>query len=135
MLELSGIAVSKEWLYEKGGRPVIYEHPDNIDLLPTELKYRFVPYDPLNGIDYTWEREWRLNTDSLKLDPKHTLVAVPTSERAFDIVYEFADMEADYDYADGESYIAGAYHKPKWLAVSLELFGFTYSKSFNSKLG
>lgn len=129
-----GIAVSKEWLYEKGGRPVIYDHPDNINLIPAELKYRFVPYDPLNGIDYTWEREWRLNADSLKLDPKYTLVVVPTSENAFNIVYEFADMEADYDYADGESYIAGAYHKPKWLAVSLELFGFTYSKSFNNKL-
>ena len=126
-----GIAVSKKWLYEKGGRPVIYDHPSNINLLPAELKYRFVPYDPANGIDYTWEREWRLNADFLKLDPKHTLVVVPTSEDAFNIVYEFSDMEADYDYADGESYIAGAYHKPKWLAVSLELFGFTYLKSFD----
>jgi len=124
-----GIAVSKSWLYKKGGRPVIYDHPDNISLLPDNLKYRFVPYDPVNGIDYTWEREWRLNVDYLKLDPKHTLVVVPTSKDAFKIVYEFADMEADYDYADGESYIAGAYHKPKWLAVSLELFGFTNWKA------
>lgn len=121
-----GIAVPKKWLYGKGGRPAIYDHPSNINLLPDELKYRFVPYDPVNGIDYTWEREWRLNADFLKLDPKHTLVVVPTSKDAFKIVYEFADMEADYDYADGESYIAGVYHKPKWLAVSLELFGFTY---------
>ncbi|MHB8276469.1 MAG: hypothetical protein ACYDIA_02290 [Candidatus Humimicrobiaceae bacterium] len=121
-----GIAVSKKWLYEKGGRPVIYDHPDNINLLPDDLKYRFVPYDPVNGIDYTWEREWRMNADFLKLDPKHTLVVVPTSEEAFNIVYEFADMKPDYDYADGEEYIIGAYHKPKWLAVSLDLFGFTY---------
>jgi len=121
-----GIAFAKEWLFNQGGRPVIYDHPSMKNSYPQNLKYRFVPYDPSNGIDYTWEREWRIKTDFLKLDPRYTLVVVPTSEEAFDIVYEFADIEADYDYEDGESFISGAYHKPKWLAVSLDLFGFQY---------
>jgi hypothetical protein len=116
-----GVAISKPYLFRSGGRPVIYDHPAAFDYLPQSQKYRFVPYDPDNGIDFTWEREWRIKTDALVLDPKETLVIVPYSDEAFDIVYEFADMEADFD-RDGPP--MGAYHVPKWLAVSLDLFGF-----------
>ncbi|MBN8450220.1 MAG: hypothetical protein J0M13_14650 [Candidatus Accumulibacter sp.] len=116
-----GIAVSKKWLYEQGGRPVIYDHPDAFPQYPESLRYRFVPYDPTNGTDFTWEREWRIQAAELKLDPKHTLVVVPTSEEAFEIVYEFANIEADWD---DEGSISGSYHAPKWLAVSLDMFGF-----------
>lgn len=91
--------------------------------------YRFVPYDPLNGIDYTWEREWRIKTDSLTLDPNNTLVVVPTATEAFDLAYELADMEADVDVGDeGEAYVSGVYHVAKWLTVSLDIFGFSNLK-------
>ncbi|MGB3340822.1 MAG: hypothetical protein WBB37_05010 [bacterium] len=125
-----GIAVSKKWLFKNGGRPVIYDHPDVFSQFPQRLKYRFVPYNPEQGTDFTWEREWRIKIDFLELDPKETLVIVPTSEEAFEIVYEFAKPEADWDVegSSGEGYIAGVYHKPKWLAVSLDLFGFNYRK-------
>ena len=116
-----GIGVSKKWLFAQGGRPVIYDHPTILSLLPVEQQYRFVPYDPMNNIDFTWEREWRIKADHLKLDPNETLVVVPSSDEAFDLVYEFADIEADYD---NEPVPSGFYHKPKWLAVSLDIFGF-----------
>ncbi len=115
-----GIAVSKKYLFEKGGRPVIYDHPSAFDELSPSQKYRFVPYDPVNGMDFTWEREWRIKTDALILNPKETLVVVPTSEEAFDLAYEYAKIEADVD-RDGS--IMGAYHIPRWLAVSLDIFG------------
>ncbi|MBW2321510.1 MAG: hypothetical protein JRF31_11890 [Deltaproteobacteria bacterium] len=115
-----GIAVSKKAFFKRGGRPVIYDHPSAFEELPESQQYRFVPYDPENKIDFTWEREWRIRTDFFQLDPKETLVVVPTSDEAFDIVYQFANIEADYD-RDGS--IMGAYHEPKWLAVSLDLFG------------
>ncbi|MGH7429143.1 MAG: hypothetical protein ACREJ4_12440, partial [Candidatus Methylomirabilaceae bacterium] len=120
-----GIAVSKARLFAQGGRPVIYDYPDARDTLPESHRYRFVPYDPLNGIYFTWERKWRIKTDALPLDPKHTLVIVPTADEAFDIVYEFADVEPDYDVEGsyGPAYVAGSYHVPRWLAVSLDLFG------------
>ena len=123
-----GIAVNKKWLFGKGGRPVIYDHPNEFDKLPEDLRYRFVPYDPTEGVDYTWEREWRIKTDALQLDPKYTLVVVPTADEAFDLVYEFAELEADWDVdgSEGEGYISGVYHKPRWLAVSLDVFGFSY---------
>ena len=116
-----GIGVSKKWLFSQGGRPVIYDHPNAVDSIPKDKKYRFVPYDPENGVDFTWEREWRIKTDYLRPAPKETLVVVPTSDEAFELVYEFADIEPDGDWDDFPS---GFYHKPRWLAVSLDLFGF-----------
>jgi hypothetical protein len=116
-----GIAVNKNWLFSKGGRPVIYDHPNALEAFPDDQKYRFVPYDPDQGIDFTWEREWRIQTDLLKLDPKETLVIVPTADEAFDLVYQFANMEADYDDEGNPEH---AYHAAKWLAVSLDIFGF-----------
>lgn len=59
----------------------------------------------------------------LRLDSKHTLVIVPTSAEAFEIVYENSNLEADVD-SDGVS--MGVFHTPTWLAVSLDMFGFTY---------
>lgn len=121
-----GVAVSKKWLFQQGGRPVIYDSPDALSILSEDLKYRFVPYDPENGIDYAWEREWRIKTNALLLDPQYTLVVVPTADEAFRLVYNFAEMEADVDVEDGEPYVWGAYHTPRWLAVSLDIFGFTH---------
>ena len=120
-----GIAVTKNWLYKQGGRPVIYDNNESYNKLPDDMKYRWVHYDPSLGVDYTWEREWRICTDSLILDPKQTLVVVPDATTAFQIVYGHAEEKPDFDYSDGQAWVAGVYHEPKWLAVSLDLFGLT----------
>jgi hypothetical protein len=85
-----GVAVSKTWLFQQGGRPVIYDQPDVLDNLSEDQRYRFVPYDPGQGIDFTWEREWRIRNDALRLDPKHTLVVVPTADEAFKLARSYA---------------------------------------------
>ncbi len=117
-----GVAVSKRWLFSRGGRPVIYDDPGAIENHTKEQRYRIVPYDPCTGLDYTWEREWRLPAESLELDPRETLVAVPTAQEAFEMAYELADMEADWD----DDQPVGAYHVLKWQTVSLDLFGFEW---------
>ena len=40
---------------------------------------------------------------------------------------EFAEEKPDWDVegSQGEPYVVGSYHVPRWLAVSLDLFGFT----------
>ena len=117
-----GIAVSKEWLFERGGRPVIYDTCEIGARLHESDRYRLVEYDFKKQVDYTWEREWRIQIERLVLDPAETLVIVPSSTEAFDIVYDFAKLETDYD----DQGPVGAFHEPRWLAVSLDLFGFSY---------
>ena len=75
-----GVIVSKEWLLGKGGRPVIYQTEAEFDLLPEGLRYRHVRYEPHNGVDFTWEREWRIRAEALPLDPEQTTIVVPSRQ-------------------------------------------------------
>ena len=121
-----GVAVTKEWLFKQGGRPVIYDQPEGYDKLSNELKYRFVPYNPEEGLDYTYEREWRIKTDVLQLDHKNTLVIVPTADEAFDTFYQFAQIVPNTVNVDVDGpYVEDYCHDPKWLVVSLDLLGVT----------
>jgi len=72
-----GVIVSKVWLFQRGGRPVIYQTDAERDLLPEDIRYRHVRYEP-DDVDFTWEREWRIRTDALPLDPEQTTIAVPS---------------------------------------------------------
>ncbi len=115
-----GIAVRKEWLYSKGGRPVVYQSEQEYQQLPELLKWKHVRFEP-NLSDFTWEREWRIKTDKLELDPKQTLLVVPSADEAFELMYNNADEE--YDEYDEEGIPQKINHVPYWMAVSLDLFG------------
>lgn len=71
-----GIAVRKEWLYAKGGRPVFYLNEDQSGDLPEEYQHLYVQYNPNKKFDFTWEREWRIKRDKLKLEPENTTIFV-----------------------------------------------------------
>jgi hypothetical protein len=75
-----GIAVSKAWLFEQGGRPVIYQPDDEFESLPDTLRWRHVSYNPNRNppADFTWEREWRIKTDSLEITPDIACLVVPS---------------------------------------------------------
>ena len=74
-----GVMVEKSWLFQRRGRPVIYQPAEEYDLLPDGLKFRHVTYEPNREkpIDFSWEREWRIRTNELRLDPDRTTVVVP----------------------------------------------------------
>ena len=114
-----GIAVSKRWLYDQGGRPVIYDEPRNASLYDGTLRFRQVDYDPANGVDYSWEREWRIATTELSLDPHETLVVVPTAEEAFQLMHDTAVVELDPTEIGTAVTLT-----PRWLAVSLDVLGY-----------
>lgn len=120
-----GIAVKKEWLFARGGRPVIYQPQAEYSLLPPGLQFRHVRYEPDNGIDFTWEREWRIRTDELTISPSHgeVLVVVPSADEAFDVTKKFCAKEPDDFDKDGNP--QRCYEYPTWLTVSLDLFGLT----------
>lgn len=117
-----GIAFHKDWLFRQGGRPVIYEQNSKFHLYSSDQDYRMVPFDPDAGIDYTWEREWRIKTNELSLDSNHALVVVPTAKEAFDIMDlsvappNLGGTTASYDVQE-------RFRMPTWMAVSLDLFG------------
>ena len=75
-----GLTIDKEWFFQVGGRPVIYQTDDEFDLLPEKLKYRHVSFDPTRKptpVDFTWEREWRLHTSELAIDNTKGAFRIP----------------------------------------------------------
>lgn len=73
-----GAMVSKKWLFEQGGRPVIYQPDYEFEELSESKKHLHVPYTPSVFPDYSWEREWRIKTNCLTLIPEETTFIVPT---------------------------------------------------------
>lgn len=80
-----GIAVKKTWALQNGGRPVIHSHPDRFRLIPDQLRFRHVNYDPVNGLDHVWEKEWRIRSDRLPISSDNCVLVVPTEELAVDL--------------------------------------------------
>lgn len=83
-----GIAVKKTWLFEKGGRPAIYQSPHEFNELLDSKKYLHVNYnpsDPEAGQDFAWEREWRYkdNGEGLLLEPVETVIFIKNREYLF----------------------------------------------------
>jgi len=83
-----GVMVSKQWLFQKGGRPVIYGPGTEFDELPEQFRYRHVRFylSDKFTIDHTWEREWRIKTDELVIEPAEVALVVPdrSVERSFE---------------------------------------------------
>lgn len=118
-----GIAVKKDWLFSRGGRPVIYQSDAEYATLPTGLQYRHVRYEPDNEIDFSWEREWRIQTNELIITPENALIVVPTADEAFELTKHFCEREPDDFDEEGQPH--GVYEYPTWQTVSLDLFGLT----------
>jgi hypothetical protein len=96
---------------------VIYQTDPERASLPQGLQWRHVRYEPPN-IDFTWEREWRICTDILPLEPQATLVVVRTVREAHRINYEFSQLS--HAGTPANPTIAS---NPTWMAVSLDLYG------------
>ena len=78
-----GIRFHKKYIYDKGGRPVIYENKEVMkSLLPKEEYWRIVDLDltnPDSFVDWTHEREWRVPNE-LKFNYEDIEVIVKTGE-------------------------------------------------------
>ncbi|MGN4748939.1 DUF2971 domain-containing protein [Bacillus thuringiensis] len=81
-----GIAFPKQYVYKKGGRPVIYEKKDVArGMLPPEEWWRIVNFnleDDDNIIDWTHEREWRVKGD-FEFDLKKATILL-TKQSSYD---------------------------------------------------
>jgi hypothetical protein len=93
-----GVMVSKQWLFEQGGRPVIYQPNSEFRLLPESHRWRHVTFDirpAFSFSDFTWEREWRIRCDELPFDHKSARIVVPDARWAARLIREHDD-EQDY---------------------------------------
>lgn len=75
-----GFMFEKDYLFSLGARPVIYQPNEEFDLLHEAQQFRHVKFEPENGIDWTWEREWRLQADQLSLEAANVTLIVPDRE-------------------------------------------------------
>ncbi|WP_222704277.1 hypothetical protein, partial [Morganella morganii] len=69
-----GIRFYKKNILRLGGLPVIYASEEDSRLLPSQFIWRYVRFEPLSvsesrpyGIDFTWEREWRVDREKISL--------------------------------------------------------------------
>lgn len=92
-----GVVYDKAWVFSQGGRPVIYQPDTEFSLLPVELQWRHVRYEPIAEppIDFTWEREWRIRADHVQVAPSRTGIVVPSAEWAR-CLQEEHDEQQDY---------------------------------------
>lgn len=89
-----GLLFKKEFIFQNGGRPAIYQPDSDYNLLHGDLKYRHVTFE-VGGVDFTWEREWRMQSDELKFDFSDIHVLVPSNDYAEDLFSEFSTTEAE----------------------------------------
>lgn len=90
-----GLRLDKRYVYQKGGRPVIYEKTDVAKkFLPEGEHWRIVKLDLENDkyiVDWTHEREWRVKGDfEFELDKVEILLSDETSFGEF---YAFCEKE------------------------------------------
>lgn len=74
-----GLMFDKTWVFERGGRPVIYGPESEFLDLPESMRWRHVRYEPsgLAPIDFTWEREWRIRCEELLFSPAEATIVLP----------------------------------------------------------
>ncbi|MFM4846662.1 hypothetical protein ACEUDP_18285 [Aeromonas caviae] len=101
-----GIMVSKKWLFGLGGRPVIYQPEDDFILLPKRLQWKHVDYD-ITGYkkrDYSWQREWRIQTDKLNLPVSEVTLIVPDEDYYDELRERFSNENISRGLASCDSY-------------------------------
>lgn len=81
-----GIGFKKDWIAGKGGLPVIYQPNSMLALLDPSVRWRHCELDFAKGIDFTWQREWRVPGGELRFMPAdEVLIVVQTGEEAMEI--------------------------------------------------
>ena len=117
-----GVMVDKKWLFERGGRPVIYQPEEEYELLSGDVRWRHKTYDPLKDIDFTWEREWRIKIDELSLDPSQTTIIVPNRQYEEVLIQQHMDFIERAVMAIGDDAVSHV-RRYQWHFICLEDLG------------
>ncbi|EMB4649821.1 hypothetical protein [Klebsiella aerogenes] len=81
-----GFKFHKSKIFELGGRAVIYTPDYERELIHADMQWRYMRHDPFAisnrtpyGVDFTWEREWRLPEPEIDLSEGLKII-VPNEE-------------------------------------------------------
>lgn len=127
-----GVMIRKEWLFAKGGRPVIYQPDAEFEQSHEEAKFRHVRYDPTNGRDYSWEREWRIKTDGLDLDFAQVTFVIPNRSWEERFLDEHAGAQLGLSMHFGNDIPLSIGRSP-WHFIALEDLGLRFSAETQSE--
>lgn len=129
-----GFAFLKDDIFDLGGRHVIYQTKEEAELLPCSMHWRHVTYNPNdigpskpNGVDFTWEREWRLNAKSLSILDCHSIILPDENwvERMKEDIQRWKEFP-QYMWENAETHVdPGPY--TKYTNAFLECFNALYS--------
>lgn len=74
-----GFQFSKKTIFENDGRPVIYSKKEEYEMEKNNpyINWRYVTYDFDKQIDFTWEREWRIKTNSFNFNENDVKLIFP----------------------------------------------------------
>ena len=111
-----GIAVRKDWFFERQGRHAIYSPENEFKFVKDEQKYRLVKHSPPDH-DFSWQREWRVDSKEFKIDAENALVIVPTEDAAHGLTY---DVDVDYEYEGPGETSMHAWIERSWYSLALD---------------
>jgi hypothetical protein len=120
-----GIQIAKSHLFRLGGRPVIYQSDSEFEILPESYRWRHVRLDLRSErpIDFTWEREWRIQSDRFDFSDQDVTVVVPDDESE-DRLRDFVEHESFQDACQWSTVIgdeAWSYASPSpWKTIRLK---------------
>ena len=120
-----GIQIPKSHVFRLGGRPVIYQTESEFRILPPSLQWRHVRFDLCTDrpVDFTWEREWRVQTERFDFSDQDVIVVVP-DEDAEHRLHELVEHESFQDawhWSTVRGDDAWAYHGPSpWKTIKLK---------------
>ena len=98
-LSLYGIGFRKTWIYEEGGLPVIYQPNDRLDSMSREDIWRHVEFDLSKPVDYSWQREWRIETQELKFELSDVVVLLEDIDGLEDMLW-MIHIDVDAKHGD-----------------------------------
>lgn len=107
-----GISIKKSYLFSLGGRPVIYQPKEEHKYIDGSIIWKVVSYSPTEEgwIDWSWQREWRIKTEALFLDPEQAIFIVPTEEHRDILLSRYRAQEENRALC--EELVLGLYPRP-----------------------
>lgn len=99
-----GIMYDKTLIHALGGRAVIYQPDSEYADLSDSSKWRHMRYEPnaRPPFDFTWEREWRVQTNNLPVQSHQAVIVLPSREWEERLREAHAEQQDHHVYEYGQ---------------------------------